>query len=77
MINSHCKACLFYYQCDPFNHEEKGVKQMDDKKKKVFEKPELIKFDKPLDEVTLWQCGTGCNTVCGGGWPTWMGPPPG
>jgi hypothetical protein len=30
---------------------------MTDKKKKVFIKPELIKFDKPLDEVTL--CGSG------------------
>ena len=26
--------------------------------KKVFVKPELIKFDKPLNEVTLSQCGT-------------------
>ena len=26
--------------------------------KKVFEKPELIKFDKPLDEVTLGSCGS-------------------
>ncbi len=26
---------------------------MADKKKKVFVKPELIKFDKPLDEVTM------------------------
>jgi hypothetical protein len=31
--------------------------------KKEFVKPELIKFDKPLDEVTLWQCGTGCVEV--------------
>jgi hypothetical protein len=31
---------------------------MTDKKKKVFVKPELIKFDKPLDEVTLQQTGT-------------------
>lgn len=28
---------------------------MTDLKKKEFEKPELIKFDKPLDEVTLFQ----------------------
>ena len=32
---------------------------MSDKEKKVFVKPELIKFDKPLDEVTLSGCGTG------------------
>ena len=31
---------------------------MSDKEKKVFVKPELIKFDKPLDEVTLCQTGT-------------------
>ncbi len=31
---------------------------MSDKKKKVFVKPELIKFDKPLDEVTLCQNGS-------------------
>jgi hypothetical protein len=31
---------------------------MDDKKKKVFVKPELIKFDKPLNEVTMTNCGT-------------------
>jgi hypothetical protein len=28
---------------------------MTDQKKKEFSKPELIKFDKPLDEVTLLQ----------------------
>jgi len=37
---------------------------MTDKKKKVFEKPELIKFDKPLDEVTLGSCGSPCQP-CG------------
>jgi hypothetical protein len=31
---------------------------MDDKKKRVFVKPELIKFDKPLDVVTLGCCGS-------------------
>jgi hypothetical protein len=31
---------------------------MSDKKKKVFLKPELIKFDKPLNEVTMNNCGT-------------------
>lgn len=31
---------------------------MNDKKK--FVKPELVKFDKPLDEVTMNACGTGC-----------------
>lgn len=71
MINSHCKACLFYYQCDPFNHEEKGVKQMDDKKKKEFVKPEVIKFDKPLDEVTLWQCGTLCGPCANSNGSAW------
>jgi len=36
---------------------------MSDKKKKRFLKPELVKFDKPLDEVTLCQSGTGgCDT---------------
>ncbi len=39
---------------------------MADKKKKTFLKPKLIKFDKPLDEVTLCGSGTGnCNSVCG------------
>ena len=38
---------------------------MADKKKKTFLKPKLIKFDKPLDEVTLTGCGTPCNTGCG------------
>ncbi len=32
---------------------------MADEKKKVFVKPELIKFDKPLDEVILSQSGSG------------------
>ena len=31
---------------------------MSDKKKKVFVKPELIKFDKPLNEVTMGHVGT-------------------
>ena len=31
---------------------------MDDKKKKVFVEPELIKFDKPLSEVTMDGSGT-------------------
>lgn len=35
---------------------------MDDKKKKVFVKPDLIKFDKPLDEVTMGGCGS--NNTC-------------
>ena len=34
---------------------------MDDKKKKGFAKPELIKFEKPLNEVTMAGCGSGCN----------------
>ena len=33
---------------------------MDDKKKKVFVKPELIKFDQPLDKVTLSGTGSPC-----------------
>ena len=45
---------------------------MTDKKKKEFVKPELIKFDKPLDEVTLCGSGTGpCNTGCDEGRPFW------
>ena len=36
---------------------------MSDKKKKVFVKPELVKFDKPLDEVTLCQTGTPCDLM--------------
>ncbi len=31
---------------------------MTDKKKKNFVKPKLIKFDKPLDKVTLCGCGS-------------------
>jgi len=42
---------------------------MDDKKKKEFVKPELIKFDKPLDEVTLCGCGSGPCGPCGNGTP--------
>jgi hypothetical protein len=37
---------------------------MSEEKKKTFLKPKLIKFDKPLDEVTLWQCGSPCNRGC-------------
>ena len=40
---------------------------MDDKKKKVFVKPELIKFDKPLDEVTMGACGTPGDLCCNNG----------
>jgi hypothetical protein len=40
---------------------------MDDKKKRVFVKPELIKFDKPLNEVTLCQCGTIVDPCCTNG----------
>jgi hypothetical protein len=48
---------------------------MSDKKKRVFVKPELIKFDKPLNEVTLCGSGTGnCNSD--GGWPEWLGTRP-
>ena len=36
---------------------------MDEKKK--FVKPELIKFDKPLDEVTLCGCGSPPCGPCG------------
>jgi len=46
------------------SHDEKEVNDMSDKKKKVFIKPELIKFDKPLDEVTLCQCGSPCDFGC-------------
>lgn len=50
---------------------------MDDKEKKVFVKPELIKFDKSLDEVTMSGCGTApCDSKCSGSWPEWMGPNP-
>ena len=46
---------------------------MSDKKERVFVKPELIKFDKPLDEVTLCQCGSPCNTGCGSfSWGSWL-----
>jgi hypothetical protein len=44
---------------------------MTDKKKKKFVKPELIKFDKPLDEVTLCQSGSPCNSGCDEGRPFW------
>ena len=48
---------------------------MSDKKEKVFVKPELIKFDKPLDEVTLSGSGTGPNNS-DDGWPEWLGQRP-
>ena len=53
---------------------------MADEKKKVFVKPELIKFDKPLDEITLGgQCGSPpcgtppgpCGPSKGGLWKWW------
>jgi len=44
---------------------------MDDKKKKEFVKPEVIKFDKPLDEVTLWQCGTLCGPCANSNGSAW------
>ena len=40
---------------------------MAEEKKKVFVKPELIKFDKPLDEVTLCHCGTPCGPCASNG----------
>lgn len=36
---------------------------MEQIKKKEFVKPELIKFDKPLDEVTLCHSGSGGSQV--------------
>ena len=39
---------------------------MADLKKKKFVKPELIKFDRPLDKVTLCQTGSNnCFNPCG------------
>ena len=50
---------------------------MADEKKKVFVKPELIKFNKPLDEVTMSGCGTApCDSNCSGSGTEWMGPNP-
>jgi hypothetical protein len=58
----------------------KEVNYMSDKEKKVFVKPELIKFDRPLDEITLWgQCGSPpcgtppgpCGPSKGGLWKWW------